>query len=69
MAEERGGRRGNLFFLLGCLLFLTNALQLLYSVSVQVFVMHDYMQYEHAYEQILQKELIQFPIENVIYQL
>lgn len=69
MTGERGGRRGNLFFLLGCFLFLKNALQMLYSVSVQVFVMHEYMQYEHAYEQILGEELIQFPFENVIYQL
>lgn len=62
-----GGEEICFFFLAAC--FLRNALRMLYSVSVQVFVMHEYMQYEHAYEQILGKELIQFPFENVIYQL
>lgn len=69
MTGERGGRRGNLFFFFLAVYFLKNALKKLCSVSVQVFVMHEYMHYEHAYEQILGKELISFPFQNIIYLL
>lgn len=62
-----GGEEIWFFFLAAC--FLKKALEMLYSVSVQIFVMHEYVQYEHTHEQILGKELIQFPFENVIYLL
>lgn len=62
-----GGEEICFFFLAAC--FLKNALQMLCSVSVQIFVIREYVQYEHAYEQVLGQELIQFPFENVTYQL
>lgn len=62
-----GGEEICFFFLAAC--FLKNALQMLHSVSVLISFMCEYVQYEHAYEQILGQEWIQFPFENVTYQL
>ena len=70
--ESNEGREGKekCFFVAVCLLFLKNTLEILYSVSVQVFAMREYMWYEHAYEQISEEErILNFTIEIVIYQL